>query len=75
MFKDFLAFANDSPVLAVIFVLAATNVLIWPFRLVNRWIRHRNIVAKGWPPPHLDGDGDAVEHGEVEGSRQPVSRS
>jgi len=38
----------------------------WPFRLVNRWIRHRNIVAKGWPPPHLDADGDfqSREHRE-----------
>lgn len=36
----------------------ADKVLSWPFRLINRWIRHRNIVAHGWPPDHLDADGD-----------------
>ncbi len=36
----------------------AERILAWPFRLVNRWIRHRNIVAQGWPPLHVDGDGD-----------------
>ena len=28
------------------------------FRLPNRWIRSRNIAARGWPPEHLDADGD-----------------
>jgi FixJ family two-component response regulator len=23
-----------------------------------RWMRHRNIAARDWPPPHLDADGD-----------------
>ncbi len=32
-----------------------------PLRLINRWIRHRNIVARGWPPAHLDADGDHKE--------------
>lgn len=27
-------------------------------RLCSRWMRHRNIAARGWPPPHLDADGD-----------------
>ena len=35
-----------------------------PFILVNRWIRHRNIVAKGWPPAHLDADGDPIKKPE-----------
>lgn len=25
--------------------------------IVVRWIRHRNIVAQGWPPAHVDADG------------------
>jgi len=28
------------------------------FRLPNRIIRHLNILQAGWPPPHLDADGD-----------------
>lgn len=32
------------------------------FRLPNRIIRHRNIVARGWPPAHLDADGDLLSN-------------
>lgn len=28
------------------------------FRLPNRLIRHLNIRKAGWPPPHVDADGD-----------------
>ena len=28
--------------------------------LVNRTIRHLNIRKAGWPPPHVDADGDAL---------------
>ncbi len=28
------------------------------FRVINRLIRHMNIRKKGWPPSHLDADGD-----------------
>jgi hypothetical protein len=31
------------------------------FRMYNRWVRHRNIKAAGWPPNHLDADGDFKE--------------
>lgn len=24
----------------------------------NRWLRHLNIISRGWPPEHLDADGD-----------------
>jgi len=27
-------------------------------RVISRLIRSSNIKAKGWPPPHLDADGD-----------------
>lgn len=33
----------------------------WPFRIMNHWIRSRNIKNAGWPPSHLDGDGDFKE--------------
>ncbi len=36
------------------------------FRPINRFIRHRNIKAHGWPPPHCDADGDLREVEEKE---------
>lgn len=30
----------------------------YAFKFYNRWIRHKNIAAHGYPPPHLDADGD-----------------
>ena len=39
-------------------LLAAYALVTWPMRLLNRMIRSRNIREKGWPPPHLDADGD-----------------
>lgn len=51
-------FMSDSPWLTFFLAIILVQPIIWPFKLVNRWIRHRNIVAKGWPPEHLDADGD-----------------
>jgi len=28
------------------------------YRPWNRYLRSRNIARQGWPPPHLDADGD-----------------
>jgi hypothetical protein len=36
------------------FYLPATFV----FKCWNRWLRSRNIKHHGWPPSHLDADGD-----------------
>lgn len=33
-------------------------VLVSICRVINRIIRNRNIAARGWPPSHLDADGD-----------------
>jgi hypothetical protein len=55
---DLYRFAGNNPWLAFFLALIAGNIVIYPLKLVNRWIRHRNIVAAGWPPFHLDGDGD-----------------
>lgn len=51
-------FMGEHPTLTFFLVFLALQVALAPFRLVNRWIRHRNIAASGWPPFHLDGDGD-----------------
>ena len=44
--------------LAWVPLLLVYNLTLMPFRLVNRAIRSRNIRERGWPPPHLDADGD-----------------
>ena len=46
------------PLLAFCALLIVGQLATWPFRLVNRLIRHLNIKAAGWPPEHLDADGD-----------------
>lgn len=51
-------FMGEHPFLTVILAFFVVGLLELPFRLVNRWIRHRDIVARGWPPEHLDADGD-----------------
>jgi len=51
-------------------VLVEVYMLFWTvafstkymFLAWNRILRSRNIRAQGWPPAHLDGDGDAVKH-------------
>ncbi|WP_435018427.1 hypothetical protein TA3x_000401 [Tundrisphaera sp. TA3] len=57
-------FMSTNPWLTFFLACLATSVVIWPFKLVNRWIRHRNIVAAGWPPAHLDADGDFLKGDE-----------
>jgi hypothetical protein len=56
--KDVFSFAGDHPLLAFFLALVVAHIISFPFRLINMWIRHRNIVAAGWPPAHLDADGD-----------------
>ena len=52
-------FMSNSPWLTFfLFYLALKAFVTHPLRLVNRWIRHKNIAARGWPPAHLDADGD-----------------
>lgn len=53
------SFMGDHPWLTFFLAMIVAGIIKTPFRLVNRWIRHKNIEAKGWPPFHLDADGDA----------------
>lgn len=55
---DLYSFMGEHPWLTFFLALLAVQLVLAPFRLVNRFIRHRNIVAHGWPPEHLDADGD-----------------
>lgn len=54
----FSTFADNHWFLAFIVIWFVCQIAISPFRLINRVIRHRNIAKAGWPPAHLDGDGD-----------------
>lgn len=57
-----LAFMDESPFLSFFLALIIGHTLVAPFRYAfkayNRRLRSRNIAAKGWPPAHLDADGD-----------------
>ena len=50
-----LEFMSDSPLLTFFLVYLITSMV---FRCWNRLMRHLNIRKFGWPPEHLDADGD-----------------
>lgn len=58
----FWQFADSSPFAAFFIALLILSAFItslnFMFRVINRLIRHWNISVRGWPPPHLDADGD-----------------
>lgn len=41
------------PILLAVYIIAHYGFLCW-----NRLMRHLNIRRAGWPPTHLDADGD-----------------
>lgn len=51
-------FAMAHPWMTLWIVLALVQLAWMPFRLVNRMLRSRNVRLRGWPPEHLDADGD-----------------
>lgn len=56
---EFYQFAGEHPFLTFCLAwLLLTAFVEMPLKVVNRWIRHRNIIVAGWPPAHLDADGD-----------------
>ena len=59
----FTNFADRHWFLALVIIFFAGNIILMPLRLINRVIRHRNIAKAGWPPDHLDADGDKITNG------------
>ena len=56
---EILKFMSESPWLSFFLAWLILHTFVeYPLKIVNRWIRHRNIVVAGWPPAHLDADGD-----------------
>lgn len=72
MMTGLFAFMGEHPILTVLWMpvvcvalWCATSVARAPFefafRAFNRRLRSKNIIARGWPPTHLDADGDVVQ--------------
>jgi len=59
MFDKYYVFADGNPYLAFFVTGAAVSSLsatvVMPFKF---YFRHRNIKTSGWPPVHLNADGD-----------------
>lgn len=50
---------SNSPYLATLVALVFVGSSLWTVRFCwNRFLRHLNIRKAGWPPEHLDADGD-----------------
>lgn len=67
---NFWEFYDKNPILMVLLsLLFLSNIhvpLNFIFRLWNRYLRSKNIRSQGWPPPHLDADGDFKPDPKVE---------
>lgn len=49
--QEFYAFAAEHPILTFCLIYIAAQI-------THRVLRTILVVARGWPPPHLDADGD-----------------
>lgn len=63
-FLAFTAIACGATVLMVVVFYLINLVRFVVFMLPNRLLRHISICVRGWPPSHLDADGDAVRDDE-----------
>lgn len=55
-----LKFMSDSPFLGFILICAAYYLCKAALFTIRRLLRSLNIAMRGWPPAHLDADGDFV---------------
>lgn len=53
--NNFYQFASDSPWLTFFLAWLITHFV---FVVINRFLRTIKVLAAGWPPEHLDADGD-----------------
>jgi hypothetical protein len=65
MSDDMWKFANENPWLTFFIIFFAlitiTNIVYMPAKILSRYHRHKTLRQIGWPPPHLDADGDFKE--------------
>ena len=68
-------FADGHPTAMFLIVVVVACAAVAPFFLAfaayNQTLRSRNIIARGWPPPHLDADGDFAEEEEADAECVP----
>ena len=59
---ELLQYATSSFWVFVGCVVLVSLIVVTPIQAAlfawNRFVRHLNVRAKGWPPAHLDADGD-----------------
>lgn len=53
-------FMSNSPWLTFFLAMLLLKAAVAPFKFL---FRHLNIRAKGWPPAHVDADGDLRDDG------------
>lgn len=57
-----LQFMGESPFLTFFLALILASVIKYPFVVLKRYLRHRDISKHGWPTtPNMDADGDIVQ--------------
>lgn len=56
--SDFFNFASNSPFLTFFLACIVGGVIRAAFRLITRLYRMIMVASRGWPPAHLDADGD-----------------
>ena len=69
-------FADNHSIVTLLIVVvcacAVASPFFFAFLAYNQTLRSRNIIARGWPPPHLDVDGDFAEKEEEEADAECV---
>jgi len=50
IFGDFWRFIGFVMIIEIIFQI--------PYKLIRRYLRHLDISKNGWPPKHIDADGE-----------------
>lgn len=53
-------FAAGNPITALILAYLLMAPVRYAYRAYNRHLRHKNILAHGWPTAPIDADGDVV---------------
>ncbi len=53
-------FANNHPITTLILAYLIMAPVRYAFKAYNRYLRHKNILAHGWPAAPVDADGDVV---------------
>jgi hypothetical protein len=66
MENEFIKFWYDSPFLSFCAIYAIGSAICYIASIPKYICRHLNIRSQGWPPPHLDADGDLKDEDDEE---------